>query len=176
MFASRTLALGLVLVVALGTASAVALAQETTASVVVEVEGPQLAPQLEVAPVDPAPMIESLPPAPIAHEHHFAAPVAAPVCYPIHVIREVKSHSARRAYRCHGAPVHQTLCVDNPADCCRKLFSVPVCVPACCVGEPVCVNRRTGLLGRGYVTYRWSCGFEATVVFRVKGGVIIQYR
>lgn len=175
MFARRTIVCSAV-ALAIGVGAAITTAQDHQASVVVEVGGPQLAP-----PMDESAM-PSLPPAPVAYEAApfettYAAPVAPAVeCCPIAVLREVKALSARRAYRCYGAPVHQTLCVDNPADCCPKLFSVPVCVPACCVGEPVCCGKRTGLLGRGYVTYRWSCGFEATIVFRVKGGVILQYR
>ncbi|QDU89185.1 hypothetical protein Pla175_25720 [Pirellulimonas nuda] len=107
----------------------------------------------------------------------YMTPVApAAVCCPIQVVSEVSAPSAKRSYRCHGGPIQQLLCVDNPADCCRKDYSVPVCVPACCVGDPVCCGSRVGLLGRGYVTYRWPCGFEATIVFRAHGGVIITYR
>ncbi len=108
------------------------------------------------------------------------APVAAAAavvveCCPIAVVGEVASFSAKRSYRCNGGPVQQVLCVDNPADCCCHLYSIPVCVPACCVGEPVCCGSRIGLLGRGYVTYRWPSGFEANIAFRVHGGVIISY-
>lgn len=102
---------------------------------------------------------------------------AAPTveCCPIAVVNEHSALSAKRMYRCHGA-TSQTLCVDNPADCCCKYYGVTVCVPCCCTGEPVCCGTRVGLLGRGYVTYRWSCGFEATIAFRVAGGVIVTYR
>lgn len=106
------------------------------------------------------------------------AVVTAPAveCRPICVVGEVASLSAKRKYRCYGSPVKQVLCVDNPADCCCTLYSVPVCVPSCCTDAPVCCGTRVGLLGRGYVTYRWSCGFEATIAFRVHGGVLITYR
>jgi hypothetical protein len=120
----------------------------------------------------------ALPEAPSVMESMEPAAVAAPAveCCPIAVVGEVASFSAKRSYRCNGGPVRQVLCVDNPADCCCKLYSVPVCVPACCVGEPVCCGSHVGLLGRGYVTYRWPCGFEATIAFRVHGGVLISYR
>lgn len=158
----------LVAVVALGSMTTVipsiATAQDGH-SVVVEVEGPMMAPSV------PAP---SLPAAPM--EVAVAYPAPAIECCPIEVIREVALLSAKRAYRCHGAPVQQVLCVDNPADCCPKHYAVPVCVPACCTGEPVCCGTKVGLLGRGYVTYRWPCGFEAVVTFRVHGGVLITYR
>ena len=129
------------------------------------VDGPTLAgPEESLVPPPPAevaPVIEATP---------------AAVCCPIQVLRETALPSAKHAYRCYGQGAPQVLCVDNPADCTGKLYSVPVCVPACCVGEPVCCGTKVGLLGRGYVTYRWSCGFEATVVFRVHGGVLITYK
>ncbi|MEM6329686.1 MAG: hypothetical protein AAF790_05495 [Planctomycetota bacterium] len=134
-------------------------------SVVVDVQGPVLAPAAAVMTPQ--------------HAAHHAPPIAAPqaaLCHPIRVLREVATLSAKRAYRCHGAPVHQTLCVDNPADCCHKLYAVAVCVPACCVDTPVCVSSDVGLLGRGHVVYRWKCGFEAVITFRVHGGVLITYR
>lgn len=142
------------------------------ASVVVSVEGPELA--------APAVTGESLPPAPVEMhpvEMHVAAPVKPAVeCCPIEVLRELALPSAKRAYRCYGAPIQTVLCVDNPADCLPCLFSVPVCVPACCLDTPVCVDSSVGLLGRGHVVYRWQCGFEAVITFRVHGGVLITYR
>lgn len=134
--------------------------------VVVEVEGPEM-----LAPASEAP---SVPPAPV--EVHVAHAPPAVECCPIQVVAERSLLSAKRAYRCYGGPIHQTLCVDNPADCCHKLYAVPVCVPACCTGQPVCCGSTVGLLGRGIVTYRWPCGFEAVLTFRVHGGVLITYR
>jgi hypothetical protein len=61
----------------------------------------------------------------------------------------------------------------NPADCC--LYEIPLCVPACCEGEPT-VTSGCGLLGRGVVEYCWPCGFSATVKFRhVLGDVKVDY-
>ncbi len=106
--------------------------------------------------------------------HVVAAPMVE--CCPIAVVSEVAAPSAKRSYRCNGGPIQQVICVDNPSDGCRKNYSVNVCVPACCVDTPVCCDSRVGMLGRGYVTYRWTCGFEATIAFRVHGGVIVTYR
>ncbi|MEM6798461.1 MAG: hypothetical protein AAF589_03015 [Planctomycetota bacterium] len=133
-------------------------------SVSVVVEGPTLA---DPAVAQPAPVVVAAP-----------VTVAAPAveCCPIDILREVATLSAKRAYRCYGPPTSQVLCVDNPADCGKKLFSVPVCVPSCCVDTPVCVSSKVGLLGRGHVTYRWKCGFEAIITFRVHGGALITYR
>lgn len=119
-----------------------------------------------------APVVEQ---APVIIEEQ-AMPAPAVTCCPIEVVRDHASRSAKRMYRCHGPGVPQTLCVDNPADCTCTLYAVNVCVPACCVGEPVCCGTRTGLLGRGYVTYQWPCGFEVEIAFRVHGGVILKYR
>lgn len=123
---------------------------------------------------------QALPAAPTAEAPsivEYAEPAEPAIeCCPIGVVREVATLSAKKKYRCYGAPIKQVLCVDNPADCYCKHFAVPVCVPSCCTGEPVCCDSRSGLLGRGYVTYRWPCGFEATIAFRVHGGVIITYR
>jgi hypothetical protein len=61
----------------------------------------------------------------------------------------------------------------NPADCC--LYEIPLCVPACCVGEPTVTEGR-GLFGRGVVEYCWPCGFTATLKFRpVRCDVKIHY-
>ncbi|MEM9185826.1 MAG: hypothetical protein AAGB00_04945 [Planctomycetota bacterium] len=144
----------------------VATAQPTGQSVVVEVEGPTL-----VAP--PAPTVV---PAPVGVYSPAVHAAPAVECCPIEVLREHATLSAKHAYRCYGGPMTQVLCVDNPADCCQKFFAVPVCVPKCCVDEPTCVTSTVGLLGRGIVVYKWACGFEAVVTFRVHGGVLITYR
>jgi hypothetical protein len=79
---------------------------------------------------------------------------------------------ARRMYRSSGE-VELVMIVQNPADGC--LYEIPLCVPACCTGEPVMKERR-GLLGRGVVEYCWDCGFTATVKFRqILGDVKVEY-
>lgn len=121
------------------------------------------------------------PPSAAAEQPSISGPaiVAAEVqpaqeCLPIHIVRDHYSLAAKRMIRCYGAPVQQTLCVENPANCC--LYAVHVCVPSCCVGTPVCCGSGVGLLGRGYVVYQWPCGYKAEVVFRVHGGAIVNYK
>lgn len=102
--------------------------------------------------------------------------VAGPVCHPIAVADVRTKLSARRLMRRGGPPIHLSVCVDNPVDCCETLYSVPLCVPACCVGPPTVCNPRPGVLpGRGKVDVVWRCGFVATVTFLKHGGVIITY-
>ncbi len=134
---------------------------EATAVVLPEVPGEESIMERPPVIVDP-------------HVEELVPPAVATACHPIHVVRDSASRSAKRMYRCYGPPVNQTLCVENPANCC--LYAVHVCVPACCVGEPVCCGTRVGLLGRGYVVYQWPCGFEVEIAFRVHGGVILKYR
>lgn len=80
---------------------------------------------------------------------------------------------ARRMYR--GGEVELVMVTQNPADGC--FYEIPLCVPACCVGEPT-VSSGRGLLGRGVVEYCWpSCGFRAIVKFRqiVRCDVKVEY-
>ena len=56
-----------------------------------------------------------------------------------------------------------TLTVADPATCDCSV-EVPICIPACCEGDP-CVTSRCGALGRRIVWYEWKCGFKARVVF-----------
>jgi hypothetical protein len=79
---------------------------------------------------------------------------------------------ARRMYRDSGE-VELVMVVKNPADGC--LYEIPLCVPACCTGEPT-MNEWRGLFGRGVVEYCWDCGFRATVKFRhILGDVKVEY-
>jgi hypothetical protein len=70
-------------------------------------------------------------------------------------------------------PQKMTLTVKDPC-CCGCALKVPVCVPACCKGEP-CVNGRCAALGRGVVTYSWCCGYKLTVTFKKCGDVMVTY-
>ncbi len=80
-------------------------------------------------------------------------------------------HKARRMYR--SGQVQVVMVTQDPADgCC---YEIPLCVPACCTGDPV-VSGGRGILGRGVVEYCWSCGFKAKVKFRhVLGDVKVDY-
>jgi hypothetical protein len=80
---------------------------------------------------------------------------------------------ARRMYRSSGE-VELVMVTQNPADGC--FYEIPMCVPACCIGEPS-VSSGRGLLGRGVVEYCWPSGFRAVVKFRqiVRGDVKVEY-
>jgi hypothetical protein len=68
------------------------------------------------------------------------------------------------------APVKTVLKVKDPCTCCE--IEVPVCLPACCKGEPtVCCG--AGFLGRDVVTYEWCCGFSVRVAFKHSGDLIV---
>jgi hypothetical protein len=79
---------------------------------------------------------------------------------------------ARRMYRESGE-VNVVMIARNPADGCY--YEIPMCIPACCVGEPKVEGGR-GILGRGVVEFCWECGFTAVVKFRhVLGDVKVDY-
>jgi hypothetical protein len=64
------------------------------------------------------------------------------------------------------------LMVKDPCSCC--LVEVPVCIPACCTGNPiVCCHK--GFLHRNVVEYSWPCGFCLKVVFDRRGDVTVHY-
>lgn len=125
---------------------------------------------------DATPLVVEAAPGPMAVEPTpaYAAPAAA-VCCPIEVIKERTTLHAKRFLRCSGPQTETVACVTNPAECCGKLYAVPLCVPCCCVGEPRQCNARAGLLGRGYVDLVWDCGYVAKVTFLKHGGVMITY-
>jgi hypothetical protein len=140
------IAAGCSLILAVNTA----FAQEQ--SVVVE---PQAAPPL-VQPAMPDP-------GPAATDESIPTPTAAEA-----VVRStppIVYHTglrARRMLRCQEQ-VQLVMVAKNPADCC--LYEIPLCVPACCEGQPV-VREGRGIFGRGVVEYCWPCGFTAKVKFR----------
>jgi hypothetical protein len=79
---------------------------------------------------------------------------------------------ARRMYRESGE-MNVVMIARNPADGCY--YEIPMCIPACCTGEPK-VDGGRGILGRGVVEFCWECGFTAVVKFRhVLGDVKVDY-
>jgi hypothetical protein len=73
---------------------------------------------------------------------------------------------------CCEPPIHLVLCVKDPCSCCE--VEVPVCLPACCCGEPeMCCY--PGILGRRIVDYQWECGHGVQVVFKTLGGHFVRY-
>jgi hypothetical protein len=65
------------------------------------------------------------------------------------------------------------LTVKDPCTCCE--VKVPVCLPACCEGEPtVCAGK--GFLCRDIVEYEWCCGFYVRVAFKKCGDLVVTTR
>lgn len=96
-------------------------------------------------------------------------------CVPACIGKVDMRPSARRFIWCHPGKIETTLIATNPADCCSDTcYSVPVCIPACCEGEPLVCPRR-GFLGRGVVEFCWPCGWQVHVVFRHRGDVLVRY-
>ena len=113
-----------------------------------------------------------MPPAPVV-----AAPAHAvydPIYKELPVTNHIMHVGARRFARCHRGMMHAKLEVTNPADCDGCYYWVSAKVPACCEGEPS-RSGRVGILGRGVVEYRWSCGWTVKVVFRSRGDVVVHY-
>jgi hypothetical protein len=98
-------------------------------------------------------------------------PVRGPNIHPTPPIVYDTDHDARKMYR--SGQVQLVMVTQDPADgCC---YEIPLCIPACCTGEPK-VSAGRGLLGRGVVEYCWQCGFRAKVKFRhVRGDVRVDY-
>jgi hypothetical protein len=68
-------------------------------------------------------------------------------------------------------PKEITLKVKDPCTGCE--VDVPICLPACCKGEPVvCCGK--GLFCRDTVDYEWCCGFRVKVVFRRCGDLLVK--
>jgi hypothetical protein len=80
-------------------------------------------------------------------------------------------HDARKMYR--SGQVQLVMVTQDPSDgCC---YEIPLCIPACCTGDPKVSGGRS-ILGRGVVEYCWPCGFRAIVKFRhLRGDVRVDY-
>ena len=111
-------------------------------------------------------------PMPAPEGQPLAAPTAPPAnVHPAPPIKYETDHDARKMYR--SGQVQLVVVTQDPSDgCC---YEIPLCIPACCTGEPK-VSGGKGLLGRGIVEYCWPCGFKAKVKFRhVLGDVKVNY-
>ena len=94
------------------------------------------------------------------------------VIHPALPIKYDTDSDARRMYR-HSGEVELIMVTQNPADGC--FYEIPLCIPACCTGEPIMSGGR-GIFGRGVVEYCWPCGFRAIVKFRhILGDVRVDY-
>jgi hypothetical protein len=77
--------------------------------------------------------------------------------------------------RSSGKPtLHMVLLAKDPTKCCDCVIQIPVCISGCCTDTPK-VSGGRGLLGRGFVDYRWRCGAMVRVVFRKCGDIIVHY-
>jgi hypothetical protein len=92
----------------------------------------------------------------------------------VHPVARIDYDVTRRARRLFGGSpfVELTMVTQNPADGC--LYEIPMCLPACCTGEPQ-VTSYCGLFGRGVVVYCYECGLEIEVKFRLRGDVEVEY-
>lgn len=71
---------------------------------------------------------------------------------------------------CCQPPVETVLTVNDPCTCCP--VNIPVCVPACCQGQPT-VSNRSGLLGCCITEFEWCCGFRVTVKYKRCGDIVV---
>ena len=82
-------------------------------------------------------------------------------------------HRPHRKTCCgYGASYQTVLTVIDPKTCCP--VDVPVCLPACCTGQPHCRGHR-GLLGRGVAVCTWGCGYTVRIIVGHHGKVAVHY-
>jgi hypothetical protein len=121
----------------------------------------KLAVQSEPMPLPPPADAPAAQPAPPAELDVRPAP---PIVYDT-------DGDARRMYR--TGQIELVMVTQNPSDGCY--YEIPLCIPACCTGEPIVKGGR-GIFGRGVVEYCWPCGFRAIVKFRhFLGDVRVDY-
>jgi hypothetical protein len=70
-------------------------------------------------------------------------------------------------------PIKLILEVCHPCTGCK--YEVPVCLPACCVGEP-CVHFENTLIGYGKTVFEWKCGHQVVVRYPHGGGYRVKER
>jgi hypothetical protein len=125
-------------------------------------------------PTTPAPMPipnDGFAPQDVAPQEELVAPQDGPVVHPVAKIDYDVTRKARKRFG--GSPfVELTMITQNPADGC--FYEFPMCLPACCTGEPQ-VTSYCGLFGRGVVVYCYECGLEIEVKFRLRGDVEVEY-
>ena len=68
------------------------------------------------------------------------------------------------------APTKTVLKLKDPCTCCE--VEVPVCLPACCKGEPT-ICWTSGAFCRDVAIYEWCCGFSVRVTFKHCGDLIV---
>ncbi len=91
-----------------------------------------------------------------------------PVCCPKPCIH----YRHRGPKLCCGCEPSQPIVLHVKDPCTGCETDVPVCLPACCEGEPkVCCG--TGFLGRDVVEYQWCCGYSVRVAFKHCGDLLV---
>jgi hypothetical protein len=143
--------------------------QESSVLVEQPAEQPELIPAVPTTPV-PATKPFLVPEGDVPQEE-LASPQSAVTVHPVARIDYDVTHRARKLFG--GSPfVQLSMVTQNPADGC--LYEIPMCLPACCTGEPK-VTSYCGLFGRGVVKYCYECGLEVEVKFRLRGDVEVEY-
>ena len=100
---------------------------------------------------------------------------AGPVVHQPKYIDYRYTHRARKRWYCCEPTMQTVLLVPDSRKCsCCGLFEVPVCIPACCVGEPT-QKCHAGIFGRGKVVYTWCCGFKLVVTIKKCGDIVVTY-
>ena len=136
--------------------------QESSVLVEQPIAEPQMVPAVPTAPRP----IEAAPP-----QEELAPPQGAVTVHPVARIDYDVTHRARKLFG--GSPfVELTMVTQNPANGC--FYEIPLCLPACCTGEPA-MTSYCGLMGRGVVVYCYECGLEIEVKFRLRGDVEVEY-
>lgn len=114
---------------------------------------------------------EAKPSASVVVEAPSASPALCATCKPCILYRHVNTF---RRICCDGGcnpPMRTKMLVQDPCNC-NCVFEIDVCLPGCCTDAPSISNCRD-LLGRTTVVYRWCCGYEVHVCFRVRGDVVV---
>lgn len=101
---------------------------------------------------------------------------AGACCTPTEICKEPRciAYKSHRFLRCKWDCCNtQKVVLQVPDYCCCCLVEVPVCIPACCSGEPtVCTH--CGHFGRSVVEYSWCCGYHLKVIFDRCGNVTVH--
>jgi hypothetical protein len=70
-------------------------------------------------------------------------------------------------------PIKLVLQVCHPCTGCK--IEIPVCLPACCIGEP-CVRFQDTIIGEGKTVFEWKCGHKVVVRYTHSGGYHVHER
>ena len=150
----------------LGSSNPTSAQEESSVVVDQPAAEPELIPAVPTTPTPlPVPAQQAMP------QEEMAPPAGAVTVHPVARIDYDVTRRARKRFG--GSPfVELSMVTRNPADGC--FYEIPMCLPACCTGEPK-MSRYCGLFGRGVVVYCYECGLEVEVKFRLRGDVEVEY-